>query len=100
FSTHGRRTQRWLRQGHADNGMNMLQMYGLDTVLCRNLLAEAERTGFGYVDYPGQKGYGISLSSLSWVTSQVQSLTSLRIVTTCEHGWDEHHDVVACMKPP
>jgi len=99
FTTHGRKAHKWLRDGHTEYGLTALQMYGLDSVLIRSLVADADKTGFGYVDFPGHRGHGVSLSTLPFVVEEVQRHTSLRLVTTTEHGWDNHHDVIACAKP-
>ena len=99
FTTHGRTTETWLRRKRTDAGLTIEAMYGLTADLSNDLLASFEREGLGYVDYPGQVDYGISLSSAPFVTGLVQRATSLRLVACLEHGWDEHQDVVACVQP-
>jgi hypothetical protein len=73
-------------------------MYGLPPAATAELLASYEASGFGYVDYPGQQGYGISLSSLPFVVTLTQRITGLRLLVTAEHAWDAHQDVVSCQK--
>jgi SAM-dependent methyltransferase len=90
FTTHGRRSERWLRNGTTN--------YGLDEGRVDDLLAAIERTGFGYVDYPGRQDYGISLSRPSYVAGQVQAHPTLRLAAILEYGWDDHQDVIACVK--
>jgi cyclopropane fatty-acyl-phospholipid synthase-like methyltransferase len=99
FTTHGRRTAGWLRRRRTDAGLTLEQMYGLTTPLADELLSNFDRSGFGFVDYPRQEGYGISLSALPFVIGLAQRATGLGLVACLEHGWDEHQDVVACLKP-
>jgi SAM-dependent methyltransferase len=54
--------------------------------------------GYGYCDYPGQKGYGISLTSPEWVMSLAQRLEGTRLVYFGEAVWDGHHDIVALQR--
>jgi hypothetical protein len=54
-----------------------------------------ETAGYGYSDYEGQKGYGISLTKPSWIASLVERLPSARMITFSERAWDDHHDVIA-----
>jgi hypothetical protein len=51
--------------------------------------------GYGYSDYPGQRGYGISLSSPAWILDVAKRIEGSRIVLYGEALWDNHHDVVA-----
>jgi len=72
--------------------------YGLDPDQVIEVIDEYQRTGFGYRDYRWRPGYGVSLSTLPWVLSQVQKLPGLRIILLQEQGWDNHQDVIACMR--
>lgn len=70
-------------------------------------LAGAEATyaesGFGYVDYtddpsdPRTGHYGITLSSIPYVTHLISMDDSLRLVSCRERGWD-HQDVIVFQK--
>ena len=51
--------------------------------------------GFGYSDYPGYNGYGISVTKPSWMAAVVEQRQDLRIVSLSERAWDGHHDIVA-----
>ena len=51
--------------------------------------------GYGYAEYPGQRGYGISLSSPAWMIDVAKRIEGSRIVLFGEALWDNHHDVVA-----
>jgi len=52
-------------------------------------------SGYGYADYEGQSGYGISVSKLSWITEVIKARPNARLVLLAETAWDSHHDVVA-----
>lgn len=54
--------------------------------------------GFGYADYPGQTGYGISLTRLGWVAWLSERLEDTRLVLLSERVWDDHHDVLALQR--
>ncbi len=58
------------------------------------LVEDLRTRGFGYADYAGQPGYGISICTQCWVTSLVERLPGARLVLLCERGWDGHQDVV------
>jgi SAM-dependent methyltransferase len=98
FTTHGRRPVEWIRKGVTQFGLTRKQMYGLENDRFEQLLLDYDKYGFSYENYPLQKNYGISLSSPSWVMSKLQIYADLRIVMYLEHGWDQHQDVVACIK--
>ena len=50
------------------------------------------------MDYPGEDGYGLSVSSPAWVVGFLASRPELRLVLFAEAGWDGHQDVVACVR--
>ena len=54
-----------------------------------------DETGYGYVDYDGQQGYGLSLSSPAWVTSMATRHAGRRLVMLSERAWDSTQDVFA-----
>jgi len=90
FTTHGRHVRKRLR-GDEDR-------YGLAPANVAHVLESYERSGFGYADYHGQRGYGISLSSPSWVCTEIERRPGLRLVIYTERGWDNHQDVVALIR--
>ena len=67
--------------------------YGLGPRLAREVLEEYGRTGYGYRDYPGERGYGISLISRDWIGAALAG-SPLRLVSYTERGWDDHQDVL------
>ena len=48
--------------------------YALPEDVGSQILDDYRRTGFGYRDYPGASGYGLSLSALPWVLDQALAL--------------------------
>lgn len=67
--------------------------YGLGPPLARAVLEEYKRTGYGYRDYPGEQGYGISLISRDWIGAALAG-SPLQLVAYAERGWDDHQDVL------
>ncbi len=53
-----------------------------------------DRVGYGYADYAGQMGYGVSVTKLSWISGLVENRTAAKLVLLTEAAWDGHHDVV------
>lgn len=72
--------------------------YGLTPEARESMLASYRSRGFGYHDYPGQTGYGLSLSTPAWAVGQVSPIPGLRLIGYIEAGWDRHQDVIAVMK--
>ncbi len=90
FTLHGR----WVERSLATNRYT----YGLRNPDVAALLKEYYATGFGYADYPGVAGYGISVSSPAFVLSQLVSLPDLKLISYHEKGWDNHQDIVCLQK--
>jgi SAM-dependent methyltransferase len=51
------------------------------------------QTGYGFVDYAGERNWGVSLTSPEWIRALVRKLGGLREVYFKESGWDNHQDV-------
>lgn len=90
FTLHGRWVERSLATGR--------YKYGLKDAAVTALLKEYYETGFGYADYPGASGYGISVSSPAFVFSQLIALPDLKLISYHEKGWDNHQDFVCLQK--
>jgi hypothetical protein len=56
--------------------------------------------GFGYTDYPGQKGQGICIADADWYARHLLSDGSFTRVLLQEKGWDNHLDVQAFVRTP
>jgi SAM-dependent methyltransferase len=89
FTVHGRATFERVRTGWD---------YGLPVEELRRLADDFERRGFGYADYAGQPGFGISVSRRAFVLALLERHPELRVLGFTERGWDDHQDVVACGK--
>lgn len=90
FTMHGRLSSFWLKEGQ--------YIYGLEQEKVPNILESYDSEGFGYLDYPGSQGYGISVALPSWTLSQLEKMDDITLVSYTEMGWDNHQDVVACMR--
>ncbi len=90
FTMHGRLSVNWLRSRQ--------QIYGLEPEKVPEILQSYDATGFGYLDYPGVQGYGISISSPAWVISHLQQMDDIKLLSYTETGWDSHQDVIACTR--
>lgn len=89
FTTHGERVVERLQKKEFEYGINDQDVSAL--------IASFREKGFGFADYPGASGYGISLSSPEWIRAETRKL-GLNEVTFREHGWDEHQDVYGFVK--
>lgn len=83
-TTHGERAARNLEEGALH--------YALPLDRAAEVLVAYREAGFGYVDYPGAEGYGLSLSSPDWVRRRAGAL---REALFLPQGWDDHQDVFA-----
>ena len=56
-------------------------------------------TGYGYANYQGQSGYGISVITPQRMMRVVRALPiKSRLILLSERAWDGHHDVIAIQK--
>lgn len=85
FTTHGDFVNRRLPTLDFD--------YGLTPVQVARIGVDYAKTGYGFEDYPGERDYGVSLTSPEWIRASVRELGGLREVYFKERGWDEHQDV-------
>lgn len=90
FTTHGERViQRLLDRDFE---------YGIAPDSSPALIASYRENGFGFADYPGESGYGVSLTAPEWIGARAQSLGLARVYFRA-HGWDDHQDVYGFVKP-
>ena len=97
FTTCGEAVAAKLRAGE-DIGIASSEVEGM--------LAEFDRTGFAYRDYPSTAldemswpsgSYGLTLSSPAWVCARLGERPNLRIVSLCEMGFNYNQDAIACL---
>ncbi|MFC4170116.1 class I SAM-dependent methyltransferase [Teichococcus aestuarii] len=74
--------------------------YGVGAGRWADIERDYAARGFGYADYPGQEGYGISLCSPAWMAAAAERVAGARVVLFSERAWDGHHDVVALQNRP
>lgn len=67
--------------------------YGLTDKSILKILKEYFQTGYGYADYEGQNGYGISLINKYWFYDFFKN-SKFQIIKWYDHEWDNHHDVM------
>jgi SAM-dependent methyltransferase len=89
ITTHGRKV--------INNRLNGRARYISDQEFT-TLYTEYQRSGFGYADYPGRKGIGLSICSPEWIVAELLRIEGIRIIGIIEHGWDNHQDVVIFQK--
>jgi len=87
FTTHGRQPIQWM--------LNGVYEYGLSRDEQETLMAAYDRHGFGFVS-PANQAFGISLSSVVFVCTQLERFSSIRLIGVHEAGWASHHDVFSC----
>lgn len=61
--------------------------YLLDESKIKTVLEDYEKTGFGFVKYRGEKNYGISLASPSFILSILEKMLDMRILMFAENNW-------------
>lgn len=61
-------------------------------------LSEYAATGYGYADYVGTPGYGMTLTSPDRVRTQLKELGGWREVYFGAAGWNNHQDVFGVVK--
>ena len=85
FTSHGEFVARRLPTREFD--------YGIAADQIEKLPLDYLKTGFAFADYPGEKDYGVSLTSPEWIRARISEAGDLREVFFKERGWDDHQDV-------
>jgi SAM-dependent methyltransferase len=91
FTTGGRYVAEGQRSGD-------IPYHRLSPDVLRGMLADYDRDGFGYRDFPDATGYGTAIATPSWVCSQLERFPGLKLLSYTERGWDRHQDVIACQR--
>ena len=75
--------------------------YGLSPDSIEGLMQDYRRCGYGYRDYPGGTGFGISVADQRWFMAALAD-SPLRVQAYQEAAWDGHHDVLVLRRrrPP
>ena len=84
FSSHGVEAARRMQAAGAG--------YSLSQTALDALIHEYLESGYGYQDYAGETGIGVSLTHPDWLRNILHD-TGFREVYFGEHAWDDHHDI-------
>jgi SAM-dependent methyltransferase len=84
FSAHGEVSERALR--HEEGA------YGLSPDAVRTVLEGFDGPGYGYANYAGHSGYGVSLVAKETLVDMAEE-AGLQESSFQPRGWDDHHDV-------
>ena len=76
--------RRWFKAGALEDGVP-------------RLVESRERVGYGYLDYPEEPGYGISITTDEWILTEAHE-AGLANVYFRARGWDNAQDVFAFVK--
>jgi SAM-dependent methyltransferase len=87
FTTHGTLSADWVKSKRTT--------YALPEEALESLIEEYESIGYGYVDYPGYPGYGISITAPERIRELARDAGNWQEILFEEHGWDNHQDVFA-----
>ncbi len=90
ISMHGKRTLEYLRSPNYP--------YSLDEKNIEKILSEIKEKGYGYADYKGYKGYGISVASPDWMKTAFEKSGNWCSYRHSETAWDHHHDIYSAVK--
>jgi SAM-dependent methyltransferase len=90
FTTHGEYAVRMMRNGSV--------AYRLERDVLGQIVADCERTGHGYADYPGWPGYGVSATTTAWVEGMIERTGLVRRLHL-PAGWAAHQDVFVAQAP-
>jgi glycosyltransferase involved in cell wall biosynthesis len=92
FTVHGRYPRNLLLQKKRD--------YSLTEAHILDLLCQYETVGYGYIDYVAGTNYGMSIVKPSKIFQILEKEAGYRIIGYNERLWDNHQDVVVCIKEP
>ena len=74
------------------------KFYSLTSEGLISLQKQYEKNQFGYVNYPQQTDYGVSVSAPLNTFRVLKKFPELEIISYTAKAWDEHHDVICCKK--
>ena len=93
---HMRRGSILVMSSHGDliaQRMRTRTSYGLHLKTITALIEEYGRSGYGYGDYPGRQGYGVSVISHRWFERALDG-SPLSLNSFWPAAWDDHQDVL------
>jgi len=92
FTTHGRYSKYLLDSEK--------YVYGLEKAEIETLKHQYEFTGYGFVNYKGSNDFGMSIIKPSSIIELLEKNENWKIILYNEKGYDNHQDVIACLKQP
>jgi SAM-dependent methyltransferase len=78
---------------HGNRAAEKMPKYGLSETAQRQVLSQFRTTGYGYADYPGQRGNGISLVSHKCMAAIARTAGEWNQTAFLDHGWHNLQDV-------
>lgn len=84
-------------------GMDFAQKHIFKTIpdaSYQRIEAQWRETGFGYEDYPGAQGYGMTFVDLRWIQKILDARTDAYLLSYAEKAWHGGQDVVWVVKRP
>ena len=99
FTTQGRHSAKRIEESLAGGEPFASWLtYNLPNAAARDLVAQYEKGEYGYVDYPGQQGYGVTVVPISWYLDATLIGADYTIMSIQERAWDSHQDVVTLIR--
>ena len=72
--------------------------YSLDRQSFEDVAKGYTKSGYGYIDYPDQRDYGVCIAKADWYSNIVSDTDEFLQILFQEKGSDNHQDVSAFMK--
>ena len=99
FTTQGRYSIERMKNFDWDNDKTRPWLrYNLDKSSFFEVVSGYEASGYGYVDYPGQKDYGVCIARGKWYSRIASRRNDIIQILFQEKGSDNHQDVSAYMR--
>jgi SAM-dependent methyltransferase len=98
FTSQGRYSVERMRDFNWEKDNRRWMHYNLDRSNFEIVVSGYNRTGYGFVEYPRQKDYGVCIARPTWYADRVLCSNDLIQVFFQEKGCDNHQDVSAFMR--
>ena len=90
FSAHGKFVWENITNGH--------NKYLPNDASTSRMVRDYQNSGYGYANYPGVTGYGVSVTSAEWLRRQFNKIQGWNEIYFKEKAWDNHHDIYCIQK--
>jgi len=81
-----------------DRIKNCYEIYKLSKEGSHFMVQSYEKYGYAYLDYPGMKGYGATITSYSWVSEKIREVKGWQLIYFKERNWDNNQDIYGLIK--